>query len=357
MPVTAQGLQPDAAVQDRLLSNLRRSTIPGLDGIRGLSALAVVAFHGISLRFPGLYAVQMFFVLSGLLITWLLLRETQRAGTVSLRAFYWRRGIRLLPALLALGVWQVVVGKPHAPRGALLSALCYYANYRAAFGGDMGGLVHTWSLAVEEHFYLIWPAILILSRDRIKLTRLLFLAVCVAGAYRIGAGALTVHGSVYAAYATETNAPAILAGCSLAMLLWHFPARIPAFLFHRVLTPISLCAIVALAQLPASAQYVWGIPAGIPFAAVILLQAITYEWAVLENAVARFLGRISYGIYIWHAVAISLVEWTGRGFWHLQWLAVLGTASVLAGVSLFGIEQPIQSLGRRFKPGHADTVR
>src|SRR5438045_7133904 len=94
--------------RDRLIENLQRRVIPGLDGIRGIAALSVVMFHGVSGRFPGAHAVNMFFVLSGMLITWLLLNEEDRDGKVNLRAFYWRRAFRLFPAVGGLILWELV---------------------------------------------------------------------------------------------------------------------------------------------------------------------------------------------------------------------------------------------------------
>lgn len=105
-----------------LLANLRRRTIPGLDGIRGISALCVVAYHGWTERFPGTLAVQTFFVISGLLITWLLLQEEEQKGLVNRRAFYVRRAFRLLPALFLLLVWEAFTDFPHVPRAAIIAS-------------------------------------------------------------------------------------------------------------------------------------------------------------------------------------------------------------------------------------------
>jgi peptidoglycan/LPS O-acetylase OafA/YrhL len=144
----------------RLQENMRRRTIPGIDGIRGISALTVVALHGTSSHFPGRQAVQMFFVLSGLLVTWLLLAEEKRNGTVSLSGFYWRRAFRLFPPLIALLVWEMATDLPHVSSAAVLAAALYYANYFAAAGGDLLGLLHTWSLSVKNisTLYGRWPS-------------------------------------------------------------------------------------------------------------------------------------------------------------------------------------------------------
>jgi peptidoglycan/LPS O-acetylase OafA/YrhL len=131
---------------DRLQVNLRRKKIPGLDGIRGIAALAVVGLHDevIAHRdwsgriYPGRSSVQIFFVISGLLITWLLLQEEQRNGTVNRAMFYLRRAFRLFPALFALLVWQHFTRIPFATRGGKIAAAFYFANYYSIFHGADG---------------------------------------------------------------------------------------------------------------------------------------------------------------------------------------------------------------------------
>lgn len=342
---------------ERLRINLWKKQIPGLDGIRGIAALSVVGFHDWEIArhdwsgriYPGRFAVQIFFVISGLLITWLLLREEQRDGTVSRTRFYWRRAFRLLPALLALLVWQHLTHLPDAPTGAQVATALYFANYYAIFHGGvgLGGLGQTWSLAVEEHFYLIWPLVFILVRNRRTLLKGCLVVVVLQIAWRLAAG---WHGHyVYAELATETAASAPLIGCILALFLWNSPSpsRLLRFVLLPVLTPISLAVIIGLGQLPRDAQLFWGVPLGLPFAAILVLQAITYEWRLLENPVARYLGRISYSVYLWGLVAIEIVSRIGHDRFHLPAFAV---AIAIGSASHFIIERPFQSLGRKWMP-------
>ncbi len=337
----------------RLQANLRLKKIPGLDGIRGIAALVVVGLHDqvmahedLSGRiYAGRFAVVIFFVISGLLITWLLLQEEQRDGHVNRVAFYWRRAFRLFPGLLALLVWQYFTHLPLATRGGMIAAALYFANYYSIIrgGAELRGLGQTWSLAVEEHFYLIWPQIFLFFRDRRKL---LIGCLAVAGLQTIWRLIAGFHGQfIYAGLATETASCPALIGCAIALLMWYWPNRLPRFVLHPILTPISLITIVGLGQLPRESQLIWGVPLGIPFTVILVLQAITYQWRWLENPVALYLGRISYSVYLWQMVAIAIIHRWGHDRYHLPAFAA---AIVLGSISYFAVERPVQSLGLKW---------
>src|SRR6266536_3033363 len=143
---------------------------PALDGVRGIAILAVFAVHtqhlfGWSLLQGGNAGVDIFFVLSGFLITSLLLEEWGRTGSISLRNFYWRRALRLVPGLMVLltAVYftsDLLISSREAEqtRRAIPVAFVYASDFALAFSNlRLGALQHTWSLAIEEHFYLVWP--------------------------------------------------------------------------------------------------------------------------------------------------------------------------------------------------------
>src|SRR5438105_3314001 len=144
--------------------------LPALDGLRMVSAFLVVLYHSGFEHVPGGHGVLAFFVISGFLITWLLLQEEARRGAVSLRLFYVRRTLRIFPAFYAFWLlWTgalLLSGRPiHWPQA--LSALGYVSNYYQAISGDPNtGYSHTWSLAIEEQFYLLWPMSFIALRRR-----------------------------------------------------------------------------------------------------------------------------------------------------------------------------------------------
>src|SRR5262245_43689955 len=150
------------------------SRVPELDGIRGIAVLMVVGFHLAGI-YSGFLGVDIFFVLSGFLITSILLREYHELGTIRLRAFYFRRALRLLPALAvflaAYGGICLMRGRPaDNTLSAIASVQFYYVNWLEAFGSsvDLDMLTHTWSLSVEEHFYFVWPLALIVLLRYVK---------------------------------------------------------------------------------------------------------------------------------------------------------------------------------------------
>src|SRR5262245_22242535 len=150
----------EAFVSD-LQAKLSRSHIPALDGFRAIAVLLVIFYHFGFEKVPGGSGVTMFFVLSGFLITWLLLKEHEKNGKISLKGFYRRRILRIFPAFYAYWLGLVflllITGKsilwPHA-----IASFVYLTNYYNAILGDPNtGFSHTWSLAIEEQFYLLWP--------------------------------------------------------------------------------------------------------------------------------------------------------------------------------------------------------
>src|SRR6478609_4461194 len=231
---------------DRQQQRRRRSPhVPALDGVRAVAVVAVLAFHGgLPGARGGFLGVDAFFVLSGYLITALLLAEwTRSGGRIDLAAFWGRRARRLLPALLVVVAAVAVGGRMLLPpeevrllRGDGIAALLYVANWRMILrGGDYfaqtaapSPLEHTWSLGIEEQFYLAWPLVLcavLWSRRRgggVRRRLRVLVAVCVGGAAVSTvalARAYTVDDPGRAYYGTDTRGAALLVGAGLAALL------------------------------------------------------------------------------------------------------------------------------------------
>lgn len=206
-----------------LLENLSRKEIPSLYGLRGFASLAVVLYHyfeGTRLNgiIPGPYAVTLFFELSGLLITWLLLGEIEKTGRVAWRLFYCRRALRLFPLFYV--VWGLcrLAGSFYGN----VAAFFYMGDYYTAFTGRYSILTSAWSLGVEEKFYLLWPLLLVRLKGTARIKALcgvlLFEPV-----YR---AILTLIGfRTYTWFAFDTHLDAIVLGCLIAILIKQTGAR------------------------------------------------------------------------------------------------------------------------------------
>jgi peptidoglycan/LPS O-acetylase OafA/YrhL len=304
----------------------RRSRYPALDGVRAVAVTAVLVFHGQPTWLPGGFlGVDVFFVLSGFLITTLLLVEFRRTGTIRLAAFWGRRARRLLPAMLLVLVAVVMAGRRLLPPEELnalrvdaLATLGYVANWRMIFrGGDYfartapaSPLQHTWSLGIEEQFYLAWPLLVIVALRWRRGTAGL-LALCLGGTvaaavlsawlYRPGQDPARVY------YGTDTRAGALLAGCAVAIVLTN---RRPSARAGRVLTVAGgvAAAVIAVAIVSARGDlpllYRGGLTTVAVAVAVWLAHLVTAPRGLTARTLSlppvAWLGRISYGVYLWH---------------------------------------------------------
>lgn len=286
-----------------------------LDGVRGLAVTLVVATHFGLHTSQGQIGVDVFFVLSGFLITSLLLRERDRTNRVSLTNFWRRRALRLLPALVCAIVLAVVVSVVAAPatRHSTIAdvpfVLGYVGNWAMLFGPPHAGglLSHTWSLAVEEQFYIVWPLLgvawLCVTRDRRRAARVVG-AVAVADALYF-VFALSDWWPSRAIFATDTHAFGLLAGSALALWIQRDgPATLANGSSRRRLSRAGGASAVLIVGLACFGRLDLVILPATAAAAVLVASLVLVPAGTLARAFAwspmRWIGRRSYGIYLYH---------------------------------------------------------
>jgi peptidoglycan/LPS O-acetylase OafA/YrhL len=355
--------------------------VPALDGLRAVAVSMVIAYHlGIAQVGGGFLGVDLFFVLSGFLITTLLLREFAANGRIDLVSFWLRRARRLLPALFVLlavtAVWAGITSPfdRDVIRWDILSALGYVANWRFIAEGQSyfeqflspSPVKHLWSLAIEEQFYVVWPLIAFgaLAAVRRFRARGRWLALSLLGAGIVGSAAslaLLYNRSdpSVAYYSTFTRAHELLIGALAAALVAGSP-RLTGFL-GRHASPISavgLAGVVASSVLvsDSASSYYHGGAAAFSLLAAVLIGAVVagagsrgYAIRLLELRPVVWLGAVSYGAYLWHWPMIVWLTPTTTGLDGpaLAFTRIAATLLVTTA-SFYIIEKPIRrgTLGR-----------
>jgi len=330
---------------------LRLRHLPALDGIRALSVFTVIFYHAGIGGVPGDLGVTAFFVLSGFLITLLLLREQDRTGTIDLRAFYTRRMLRIFPAYYALVIFSLVVDwllQDPWTLGRVLTTFTYTLNYHNALFGHEGPLAHGWSLAVEEQFYLLWPAffLILLKIRRIRLG--LVLGILGALLWRcLIVGELPEH---YLYNAFETRLDSLAIGCLMAVL-----CQSPTFVrqSERIAKPWAPILVLAMlyvsrTQIGGNYHYSLGFTVDSILIAVFILQVMQLSsaksWRWIEHPVLRWVGMLSYPLYLWHIWGLDVGKKLGGG-------VPLGVAVsiALAVCSYYGLERYFLRLKDRMR--------
>lgn len=301
---------------------MRSGRIKSLDGLRGIAILLVLGYHAVPSVFPGGFlGVDLFFVLSGYLITTLLLGEYQRTGRISLRAFWRRRVRRLLPASMTALLVVVLVGAltsdPYVNyqiRLFVVSALTATTNIAAATGRPLYA-TYTWSLSAEEQFYLVWPLILIgvlpvIARGRWSTWRVvlgLLIALAAVELFRTISFAQGVGWSALY-YSPIAHMDGLLVGCVLAFVAPQLPRRLAptcAFVGTAAMLALSLRISVAGSFLYTGGYVLVVVASGL---AVFGASVMGAGWLSFRPLV--FTGRISYSLYIWNSLVLLHFGWS-----------------------------------------------
>ncbi|HVA04542.1 MAG TPA: acyltransferase family protein [Acidimicrobiales bacterium] len=342
---------------------------PSLDGARGVAIAAVIAFH-LGYLGGGWVGVDVFFVLSGFLITSLLLAERDRSGRIRLGAFWARRARRLLPALLflvfALGLYALLGGPGVVPsqlRAPAMSTLLYFANWQQIVAGHgyfaqfqaVNPLLHTWSLAVEEQYYLVWP-LLVLGLVALGGRRWMRTLVVATGLLAVGSAlwmgiAAHILGPNRAYLGTDTRVWELLLGGLGAMALRSAgPTRRPGLWSAATMVGVAAVALgTALGTGPPGWIWDGGLVAIALGALVVVLGSIRHPEGpvarVLASAPLRWLGRISYSLYLWHWPVIVVLTTSSTGLRGAGLLSVrLATMLGASCVSYAAVEGPMRRI-------------
>jgi peptidoglycan/LPS O-acetylase OafA/YrhL len=323
--------------------------IPYLDGVRGIAILLVFVAHLLEGVSPGnvrllpwvthgggggLIGVQLFFVLSGFLITSILKREFEKTGTISFRNFYWRRFWRLVPALVVVCIAAIVMAWFVLPReqfkatlGSVALAITYTTNlekFMPPFPNN-GWLSHTWSLSVEEQFYLVWPLVMLMCVRKSK--------AMVHAAIGVGFAAAIVFRALPLNEALDVSLfrwDALMVGCLLAF--WQ-----PRLSRWVTVLGVVIIAGYAMHYPNPTRNYHYVLCA--VGSGLFLLYAAKSKW--VANPVLVYFGKISYGLYLWHVLIGRL---------GLPGYVTLAGGIIVAELSHRFLEAPILAWSRRGKP-------
>jgi peptidoglycan/LPS O-acetylase OafA/YrhL len=318
----------------------RLAYVPELDGLRGVAILLVVGFHaGVpGFGIGGYLGVDLFFVLSGYLITSVILREIEMTGRFDVLAFYARRSLRLFPALLlvcvALALAAPFLSNTRQIVADEIATLGYIANWTRAFGsGSPMYLGHAWSLAIEEQFYLIWPALLLVALSFRRKIAPVWVAVALAASVAVWRGYLAFNGAVPDRLynGTDTRLDGLFIGCALALFLSadgvksYYPRQVPRA--ARVAALLVFAALIAFMPWNTKPAFVAGYIAASLCAAVIIFCCVSEQDSGLRRIMRIpalvYVGKISYSLYLWH-YPIFLIIWLhwGQSDRRIAWASI-----------------------------------
>lgn len=320
--------------------------IPSLDGLRAISILLVILGHlGGTRHFPAALAplthfanfgVRVFFVISGYLITHLLLKERAKNGAISLREFYRRRAYRILPAAYLYMTVVILAEWHNFTAQNILSAYVYISNYFV--NSTPWPLGHLWSLSIEEQFYLLWPLALVVAFARRQ--KMALGAILAAPVLRV---AFYFAGWESIGYYFPTVADAIATGCLLA-IAWPSLQRFDRYLLSpaMIAAPIVAGGIALLPELggpglPTRVYYVIGLTFMHLAIALCIYNAIRKQWRWLNVAPMLWVGFISYSLYLWQQPFINRND---QLHWWTAFPQNVLLAFLMAAASYYLIEQP-----------------
>jgi peptidoglycan/LPS O-acetylase OafA/YrhL len=368
-PMRTQGAE--APTPTRWLPEVR-----ALDGLRGVAVLLVVARHVQAFLIPddltqaleqpgpfigGFLGVDIFFVLSGLLITSLLVREYGHRGSIALGRFLWHRAVRLLPALFALlavhslYAWRTGLSMQTQWR-SVRAALTYTSNWAWKWDGldSVLGLGHLWSLAIEFQFYLVWPVV-VLVLLRLDPSGVVLGAGTLAGIVLVAVNrAVLLDGGDPAFFLyqrTDTRVDGLLVGSLLALVWWRRPQLLRLLVIPAWLAVPAIAYAIGTTGFLDPWLYRWGFTAIALAVGIVTGAVVSDAWAparLLRLWPLVLVGRVSYGLYLWHLPIFEVVFRYGADWGAPMRVAVGLVASAAATAASWKlIESPLRSYRRR----------
>jgi peptidoglycan/LPS O-acetylase OafA/YrhL len=352
-----------SAMTDVSANLLPRGYLQYLDGLRAVAVTAVVIGHTNHSWLPGGHvAVDTFFVVSGFIVTAMLIFEFEKTGRIHFGRFYMRRALRLMPALLVVSAFCLVVlgllpvvDNPGDHRFGVLTALTFTSSPVAA--GDwheIGAMLPTWSLSVEEYYYFLWPVLFLLAlrtRHRLALTGLV---VALAVAYRLIAAWGTDWSDDRLYYGADTRAEQLMIGCFLAVLMAR--RRLPIRAWHGWVAATLLATyVVGADHWSQRFYYEGGGSTLVAVAAAVLVASLVNAPAdrmagLLSLGPVVWLGHRSYGVYVWDPVlGVALAPLLAHAPTAIPLFPVtFALTVVVAGLSFRYVEAPALKLKSRF---------
>lgn len=336
--------------------------LPAVDGLRAVAVLLTFFFHIYPGYLPGGFVgVDVFFAISGFLITSILVRETSANGVRALSKFYARRALRILPALVvcvAVTFLFLPSTLHQSPGLNAAAALFGFMNWLRALTPENGGsLGHTWSLSVEEQFYAIWALVIVAAVYWKRTSSLLYVAVTAMVAVAIWRFGFTMSGASDARTfnGLDTRADALMAGCALALLP---PAALGVVrrLAGYWVIPIVLMVLIVFGAAWTSLSRPLGVFTFVAVLAVWILAGTIYSRGMFYRALASrpfgWLGRRSFSFYLWHLPIIRGVEQLTLPR-EMTVLPLLALSLIAAQLSYAFVERPFLELKTRFEPATA----
>jgi peptidoglycan/LPS O-acetylase OafA/YrhL len=345
--------------------------IQTLDGLRGISIIAVIGFHGGWSYFDGGgLGVDLFFVISGFLITTLLIKEKETHGSIDIRKFYWRRALRIFPAYLVfLAGYYLVVSivfvdfKPRVVESLIIAGL-YSTNFMIGWFNRDVLVAHTWSLSLEEQFYLLYPALIMLFPKRVSLIfSMLLLIIALIWRCLLYLSIPVIENPYRFFYSPDTRLDTIVFGCVAAILLSDrkFEDKLKLVFGRADVFLLSILIIFVCFYLSNANdwfRYTFAFSVNAVCFTSIVLYAIGGDKNSICNRILSFsllqkIGLLSYSLYLWHPVALGLA---GRVAARVEAVFIpyanlttyISVSLFFAVTSYFIIERPFLVYKKRF---------